>query len=334
MHPTRRFARQRADCAAGWVGGLASLIPIVIAVSALPLRAAESEAELRRVVAWQIALDRIGFSPGLIDGRVGPKTRLATRAFQRVRNLPQTGRLDDATAGALDTDPAGAFGRYTIVQADLDEIGPAPESWLARSKLKRLGHASLVEVIAEKFHCHSRLLATLNPGLNIVSLKPGDKVIVPAVGEKDDWPRADGVEINLASKVVRVTDEQRRLIGLFHCSVAANESNLPTRDTRVATIVHDPWYTFDPAMYPEVKEGITRKLPIPPGPRNPVGRCWIGLGLPGYGIHGSPQPELIGKTGSHGCFRLTNWDALRLSKMVRVGTPVRFVRRPEPDLAP
>jgi len=297
-----------------------------------PIRSAE--AELRRATAWQVALDRIGFSPGLIDGRIGPKTRLATFEFQRVRGLPRTGHLDEATAAALKVDPARVFVRYTIQPADLKEVGPVPKSWLARSKLKRLGHASLLEVIAEKFHCHRRLLETLNPGKQIASLKPGQQVIVPAVVEKDAWPAADRLQINLAGKVIRVVGKDGKLLALFHCSVAAKKSKLPRRDGRVANIVHDPWYTFDPKMYPEVKEKIRGKLSIPPGPRNPVGRCWIGLSLPGYGIHGTPNPELIGKTGSHGCFRLTNWDALRLSRMVRVGTPVHFVSRPEPGFAP
>jgi len=308
------------------------LVTASVVPAEAPMR--PSEAELRRVTAWQVALDRIGFSPGLIDGRVGPKTRLATFEFQRVHGLPRTGRLDEATAAALQVDPDGVFVRYMIQPADLKEVGPAPKSWRARSKLKRLGHASLQEVIAEKFHCHRRLLQILNPDKQIASLKPGDRVIVPAVVEKGHWPLAAELEINLAGKVIRAIDKDRKLIALFHCSVAAKKSKLPRRDGRVANIVHDPWYTFDPKMYPEVKEKIRGKLSIPPGPRNPVGRCWIGLSLPGYGIHGTPNPELIGKTGSHGCFRLTNWDALRLSRMVRVGTPVHFVSRPEPGFAP
>jgi len=116
-------------------------------------------------------------------------------------------------------------------------------------------------------------------------------------------------------------------VGLFHCSIAADKARLPSGQASVIVISENPAYTFDPKMWPEVKD-VTQKLTIPPGPRNPVGLCWIGLSLPGYGMHGTPMPEMIGKTGSHGCFRLTNWDALRLAKMVRVGTPVRFTARP------
>jgi len=287
-----------------------------------------SERSLRRRVAWQVGLDNIGLSPGLIDGRIGPKTRLATRAFQRVRGLPVTGELDPATAEALRIDPDNVFGRYAIQADDRAEIGPAPKSWLARSKLKRLGHASLEDVLAEKFHCARHLLATLNPSTQINRLEAGAKVVVPVVSEPGSWPQAAHVEVNLAEKVIRVIDRNRRLAALFHCSIAASKSTLPSRDARVTKVAKDPMYTFDPKMWPKIKEKITGKLQIPPGPRNPVGRFWIGLSLPGYGIHGTPNPELIGKTGSHGCFRLTNWDAIRLGKMVRIGTPVRFVNRP------
>ena len=138
-------------------------------------------------------------------------------------------------------------------------------------------------------------------------------------------PRARVLQINLSEKVIRAIDQERRLIGLFHCSIAASKAKRPSGQARITRIVPNPEYTFQPKSWPEVTEKIDRALRIPPGPRNPVGRCWIELSLPGYGIHGTPDPELIGKTGSHGCFRLTNWDALRLGKMVRIGTEVRFV---------
>jgi len=293
-----------------------------------PARAEDSETELRRNLACQSALERIGLSPGIIDGRIGAKTVLAIKEFQRVRGLPRTGRLDKVTAEALKLDPAHVVGWYTVQANDLAEIGPVPKSWLARSKLKRLGYESVEAALAEKFHCTRQLLATLNPGKKLNQLKPGDKVVVPIVPEPVEYPRAARIEINLSEKVIRVINYQKKLVALFHCSIAARKSKLPKSDARITVVAMNPNYTFDPEKWPEVKEKITRKLNIPPGPRNPVGRCWIGLSLPGYGIHGTPRPEEIGKTGSHGCFRLTNWDAVRLGKMVRVGVPVHFVGRP------
>jgi lipoprotein-anchoring transpeptidase ErfK/SrfK len=296
-----------------------------VALSAPRVWPIEAEATLRRQLAWQIALEAVGFSPGIIDGAIGPKTRLATREFQRVRGLPQTGELDATTAQALQVDPDKVLQPSRIEPVHLREIGPAPTSWLERSKLSRLGHRDLEEVLAEQYHCSRGLLRRLNPGLAINTLKVGDAIVTPQVTAPGKSGPASVIEINLSEKTIRVIDRDRRLIGLFHCSIAASRANRPTGQAHITRIVPNPEYTFRPKMWPEVTEKIDRALRIPPGPRNPVGRCWIALSLPGYGIHGTPNPELIGKTGSHGCFRMTNWDALRLSKMARIGTDVRFV---------
>lgn len=301
---------------------LALLLMVVLFVPSV--WAEDAGTELRRRLAWQIALEAIDFSPGIIDGLIGPKTRLATREFQRVRGLKQSAQLDPLTAEALQIDPDKALQQYRVEPAHLKEIGPAPTSWLARSKLNRLGHRDLEEVLAEQFHCSRSLLRRLNPGLTINQLKVGDAFIAPRIAQAAQPLRAHVLEINLSEKTIRAIDHQRRLIGLFHCSIAANRAKRPSGQARITRIVPNPEYTFKPEMWPEVKEKIDRALRIPPGPRNPVGRCWIELSLPGYGIHGTPNPELIGKTGSHGCFRLTNWDALRLSSMVQTGTDVRF----------
>ncbi len=308
------------------------VIPI-LAATAGTARANQAEESLRRALAWQIALERVGFSPGVIDGRIGSKTKLATREFQRVHGLAQTGELDKATADALKIDPDNAIARYTIQETDFREIGPTPKSWLAKSKLRFLGHDSLDAVLAEKFHCARHLLTTLNPGVNINALKAGSKIVVPAVEEYVDGVSAQRIEINLSEKVIRVIDGRDRLVALFHCSVAADKARMPSGQARVVCAVPDPNYSFDPKMWPEVKENIPGTINIPPGPRNPVGRFWIGLSKPGYGIHGTPNPELIGKTGSHGCFRLANWDAIRLGRMVSAGTDVRFVNHPNIELA-
>jgi hypothetical protein len=78
-------------------------------------------------------------------------------------------------------------------------------------------------------------------------------------------------------------------------------------------------------VFPESPESRTvgRKLRIPPGPNNPVGVAWIGLNRTGYGIHGTPKPEEVGRTESHGCFRLANWNAELLRRMAWPGLPVR-----------
>ncbi len=309
MRARQAIGKNCAVFAVGWITASAS---------------AGEDAGLRAKLAWQIALERVGFSPGVIDGSIGRKTELATREFQRVRGLPVSGKLDAATASALGINANAALTNYTVRADDLGQVGPVPKDWLEKSRLSRLGYEHISAVIAERFHCSTGLLSRLNAGRELGQLQVGDTIVVPAVVEISAAACGEQVEIDLSEKVVRVLDGQRRLVGLFHCSIAKDRQKLPSGEASVAVITKDPTYTFDPKMWPEVK-GVDRKLLIPAGPRNPVGRCWIGLSLPGYGIHGSPNPEMIGKTGSHGCFRLTNWDALRLAEMIRVGIRVRFV---------
>jgi lipoprotein-anchoring transpeptidase ErfK/SrfK len=285
---------------------------------------AAEPASFHTAIAWQLALERSGFSPGIIDGQIGRKTELATREFQRARGLPVSGRLDARTAAALAVDPDRAVTVYTVQPADLAQVGPAPDNWLEKSKLARLGYESMAAALAEKFHCTRGLLARLNPGCDLGKLAAGDVIRVPAVTPGAAAPVGQRLVIDLAEKTVRVVGASGEVLAMFHCSIAKKRENLPTGEAAVTVMTREPTYTFDPKMWPEVK-GVDRRLLIPPGPRNPVGLCWIGMNRPGYGIHGSPAPEMIGKTGSHGCFRLTNWDALRLSQMIRIGAPVRFV---------
>jgi len=308
-----------------WAFGTAALA-LLLPRSELRAQSPNRPLSLPDRLAWQIALENVALSPGIIDGRIGAKTQFATREFQRVRGLPITGRIDVATAAALRVDSATAVMEYRVGPEDLAHIAPLPTEWLAKSKLKHLGYESLESSLAEKFHCTRRLLAELNPGKNVNRLAVGDRVSVPNVDQAPQPPvvSAEMVEIDLSAKVVRVLSGRNEVLALFHCSIAADKSKRPSRDGHVDVVANDPTYLFDPKMWPEVR-GIDRKLVIAPGPRNPVGICWVGLSLPGYGIHGTPSPELIGKTGSHGCFRLTNWDAKRLGKMVQVGTRVRFV---------
>ena len=310
-----------------------AILPLTCCLLCVPVRAQGGD-DIRGDLAWQIALDRESFSPGVIDGKPGAKTALATREYQRAHGLAGTGTLDAATASALQVNPGSALGTYTVDAGDVSAVGPAPKSWLAKSQLQYLGYESVVAGVAEKFHCSQNLLARLNPGVSLARLKAGDKVIVPAVQQSQAMPAGTRVEINLSEKVIRVFGGQNQLVGLFHCSIAAKASKRPNGPARVVMIAPNPTYLFKPSMYPEVKN-INHELTIPPGPRNPVGLCWIGLNLPGYGMHGTPNPEMIGKTGSHGCFRLANWDAVRLGRMIHVNTPVQiYTRTPAAPTAP
>lgn len=278
---------------------------------------------LRNTLAWQLALEREGFSPGVIDGRLGSKTQFATKEFQRAHNLPSTGKLDEATQSALNITPDNCLGTCTIQPADQDAVTGVPKKWQEKAAMKYLGYEAIVDGIAERFHCSPALLGLLNPGVDLATLAPGQTLTVPKLGELK-MPPAHHLVIDLSRKTISVFNADNQLVALFHCSIAAHAEKRPRGSARVIGITHNPAYSFDPAMWPEVKD-VTSRLLIPPGPRNPVGMCWIGLNLSGYGIHGTPYPHLIGKTGSHGCFRLTNWDATRLGKMLTPGTPITFV---------
>lgn len=289
-------------------------------------KAADDKIAVGDPVAWQAALDRAGFSPGIIDGRLAKKTVVALRAFQRAKGLTETGRPDDATRAALGLDSAPSTTSYTITSSDASQVGPWPKTWYEKSKAGRLGYTSLATLVAERGHCSRDLLQRLNRKINLDRLKAGDTVIIPNVQHTTTPARAASIEIDFSDKIVYLLDKGKNVVGLYHCSIAKEKSKRPSGACRVKVVKENPEYLFDPAKWPEVKD-VKRKLLIPPGPRCPVGLCWIGLSLDGYGIHGTPEPENIGKTGSHGCFRLTNWDALELGQRVRVGTPVRFTER-------
>jgi len=301
---------------------------ILIAIYLFAPNSSEAARRPGDPVAWQAALDRAGFSPGVIDGRIERKTTIAIRAFQEAAGLPVSGTPDASTQAALGVDRHAAFIEYTISQRDLADIGPWPRTWHEKARARRLGYPSLAALVAERGHCTVALLERLNPGVRLDRLKSGDALRIPNVRASASAPRAAVIEVDLSEKLVLVRDKSDRVSALFHCSIPRYHSDRPRGTARVIVVKHEPDYLFDPGKWPEVKD-VKHKLLIPPGPRSPVGLCWIGLSLKGYGIHGTPEPELIGKTGSHGCIRLTNWDALRLASMVRVGTPVRFVDRTE-----
>ena len=302
-------------------------LSIVMLAGVVSAETAAVDPALKTNLAWQIALDHAGFSPGIIDGAPGRKSKLALWEYQRANGLEATGHTDPNSAALLGVDVEKALATYTVTAADIDQVdGPLPKKWQDKAKLKRMAYETLDAMLAEKFHCTKALLEELNPGKSINDFKGGETLTVPALTPGTP-AQGDRIEINFAEKVVRIY-AGTRLVGMFHCSIAADKENLPSvAKTAVAVISENPTYRFDPAKWPEVKD-VDQILMIPPGPRNPVGLCWLGLALSGYGIHGTPTPEMIGKTGSHGCFRTANWDAMRLGKMVKVGTPVIFLDAP------
>ncbi len=272
----------------------------------------------------QVALDRLGISAGSIDGVLGAQTRSALRAFQLREGLSRTGDLDaDTRARLMATE--SPLTTYTIAGSEAARLIPVSSTWLGKSEQPRLDYETLMEMIAERSHAHPNLIRRLNPSVNWDLLSAGTEVTVPATERQPPGAKAAFVQIRLAERTLEAFDANNRLLAHFPCSIAARVDKRPVGELRVEVIAPNPNYTFNPDVFPESAEAreLGRKLVIPPGPNNPVGTVWIGLDKPGYGIHGTPKPEDVGRTESHGCFRLANWNAEFLLQMVTVGTPVR-----------
>ncbi|MEN9675093.1 MAG: hypothetical protein RIS76_989 [Verrucomicrobiota bacterium] len=274
----------------------------------------------------QIALEQLGLGSGSVDGVGGEQTASALRAFQYQHGLEETGRRDRDTERALMLTRA-PLRRFVVREEHLARLHKVPATWLEKSELPRLDYESLLELVGESTHAHPSLLRRLNPGLEWNAVRAGTELIVPDA-EYPAPKRASLVRISLAGRYLRAYDERGTLLAHFPVSIGRVAEKRPVGALSVVVSVKDPNYTFDPAVFPESAEGrkLGRKLLIPPGPNNPVGMAWIGLSRPGYGIHGTPGPEQVGRTESHGCFRLANWNAEQLRRMISVGTPVRVER--------
>lgn len=271
----------------------------------------------------QIALARKGFSPGSIDGASGSQTQAALLAYQTSQSLPLTGVFDADTAQhLLIQDPV--FITRQLNAGDFAEIAPKPQSWRARGELDRMRYNSLLEMIAEQTQCDPDYIVSLNPGINWYQLTAGDSIHIPNVPPFRVQQAAAYVQITLSKRTLRVFNAEHRL--LFHCpvSIARRVDKRPSGELRVKVRVDQPNYTFNPNILTGTaqREGITKKFIIQPGPNNPVGTAWIGLNLPSYGMHGTPEPEKVGRTESSGCFRLANWNAQTLLDAVHVNMPV------------
>ena len=199
---------------------------------------------------------------------------------------------------------------------------PKPPTWRAKAKAARLGYNDIWELLAEKFHCTRAYLKQLNR--DVKQPIAGSDIIGPKVYPAAPYPDAASLRVNLGETSIEALDSTGRVIAFFPCSIAKDKNKRPNGRLVVKSVVPDPDYTFDPGLFKAAaaEEHINHKMTLPPGPRNPVGTAWIGLSLPGYGIHGTPEPENISRTQSHGCFRLANWNANKVLRMVHVGTPV------------
>jgi len=270
------------------------------------------------VLRAQILLSRAHFSVGEIDGYMGANTLEALAGFEQARGLAATNYIDDDVWNALDQDQAPALVPYTITHEDLaGPFTPVPTDMLAKARLKYLGYTSPVEELAEKFHVAPAILQALNPRCTF--RKPLEQIMVPN-NAPPVQAHAAQVIVSKSHSTVTALDDSGKVIAQYPCTTGSDHDPLPIGYWVITGVYRDPHFNYNPNLFWDAEDKDARAR-IAPGPNNPVGLVWIDLSKPHYGIHGTPDPQNIGHTQSHGCIRLTNWDALELAGMVGKGTP-------------
>ncbi len=306
------------------VKGLAKLAALAALVMGGGIYAAVPVATFAesKTLALQIALDRRGFSCNTIDGQWGRMSQVALATYCAVNGyaVPPSPEL---ARDILFPRERNLLRTETVTQREYDALVRIPATPEGKASLKAMGYETIMEMYAERGHLTEGALRRLNPGVAWPNPPVGTLVKIPDFvnGQGAASPKASVLRVTLSRFEITAFDEKGRLVALFPCSIAADKAKLPPEgELQVTTLIPNPDYTYTPER---VSRGgrIERRI-FPPGPNNPVGTSWIGLTMLGYGIHGTPKPEQIGRAESHGCFRLANWNAVRLRKMCETGTSV------------
>ena len=276
----------------------------------------------------QTLLDRAHFSPGVIDGRPGANTEKAVASFRAAMGLPGGG-IDEALLDALlARDAAPAFVAHVIQPEEVEgPFAATPRGFAAQAQRKSLPFASRAEALAERFHMDESLLRLLNPDADFGA---GTEILVAMPRTPLNQPVL-AIEVDKGLKQIRAFGPEGAMLAVYPITIGSAEHPAPSGEHSVRAVAVNPVYIYDPKRLPSFGDIGLGRLTIPPGPNNPVGLVWIALSLDSYGLHGTPAPALIGKTFSHGCIRMTNWDALELARAVQIGAPVRFIEAVEPE---
>jgi len=275
-----------------------------------------------KIAAYQILLDRAGSSPGVIDGRSGSNVDKAAAAYGELTGKSISPTDEAAVNAELEATGGPAFTEYTITNEDVGRqyVASIPDDYAHKAQLPAMAYTSVTEMLGEKFHIDEAYLKEINPGVNFN--QPGSIVKVPNLG-KPVRTKVARIIADKGRKQVRGYDETGKLVVAYPSTIGSSDNPSPSGVVQVERIAINPNYTYNPKI--NFKQGNNDKvLTIPPGPNGPVGTVWIALSKPTYGIHGTPEPSRIGKTSSHGCVRLTNWDAEELAKLVKAGVTVEF----------
>jgi lipoprotein-anchoring transpeptidase ErfK/SrfK len=276
----------------------------------------------------QIFLDNVDFGPGKIDGQMGEFFRKALISFKHAHALPKTGAVDQ---WMLDQVPV-TFTTYTIKGDDLAFVGELPADHAEQAKLKFQPYTSMLEFVAERFHSSEDYIKKLNPKKDWDKMQPGETIKVPNVlpfeiekiteQQLKENPafKKRKVFVDTKEHLMEVFDNDQ-LVCVFPITPGSTTLPAPVGEWHIVGITTWPWFRYDEGM---LNYGVRTEnfYNLPPGPNNLVGVCWMGLNKPGIGLHGTNNPETIGRAASHGCIRLANWDAIRVKDLVSVGNPV------------
>lgn len=298
-------------------------VPVSPAKVLPALTVPKGEGAKEKIAAFQILLDRTGASPGVIDGRNGSNVSKGAQAYQELTGTSIDPMDEAGINAALDMSGGPAFMDYTITPQDAAELMVAsiPDDYAEKAQLPSMAYTSPQEMLAERFHMDEAYLRELNQGIDF--RQPGSVIRVANVGQN-----IKGSVVRIIAdkglKQVRGYGADGRLVVAYPSTIGSGDNPSPSGTVQVERIALNPNYTYNPKI--NFKQGNNDKvLTIPPGPNGPVGTVWIALSKPTYGIHGTPEPSKIGKTSSHGCVRLANWDAQELAKLVKKGVTVEFI---------
>ncbi len=320
---------------------------VLLGIAALGLGGAapptKSQVDLD-VLHIQVMLDKLGFGPGVLDGKGGMALENALKGFQESRGMRVTGKADEVTLAALEPyRPWEPTKTLQITAASLRGpfTMPFPKDPVDQAKLPALDYRNALEALAERFHTTPATIVALNPGGRLAA---GAWLVFPnSLPSSRDYPQSDPVwaatlgslnvdavqpqgkriVVDKSDGVLRVFDDQDRLIAQFTATMGSASDPLPIGKWAVKGADYNPKWTYNPRILKRADKSDP-KVEVPAGPNSPVGVVWLDLSKPHYGIHGTNEPEKIGRAESNGCIRLTNWDVARLALMIEPGTPAVF----------